>query len=111
MSNETLRLFSGFLLLLTGSLAFAEYPVLTATSAYARAEVRAGPYGTGSPENLVLIHNGSAAAGQQWRADEGQRICGRRSGNPSDPASPLGPWYCISSYADISPGQPTYGNF
>lgn len=98
-------------LVLASHAAYAEYAVLTATDNYCAAEVRIGSYRTGDPLELRLVHSGSASKGQAWTGSEGERVCGRRNGNPSDCQSKATNWFCISPYKDLNPGKLVPGEF
>lgn len=97
--------------ILSAQLANAEYAVLKAADNYCAAEVRIGIYKTGDPLELRLVHGGAATKGQTWTGAEGERVCGRRNGNPSDCQSKATNWFCISPYKDLNPGKQVPGEF
>ena len=90
----------------------AEYAEMTASSAYCKAEIRAGQYGNGQAESLPTIYAGKTAQGQVWTMPEGIRICARREAIPGNCDTPVANgWSCISPVVGISEGQVVKGSF
>ncbi len=76
----------------------AGYPVVQAKANYCRADIRVGNESTPA-DQMSVLRDGSVAAGNEFRGQERQRICVRRSNFPSDCNSGLGGWNCISGNA------------
>lgn len=108
----SLRRIGIVLAVLTVTHAHAEFGILTAGDNYCKAEVRAGPYGSGNPDQLSPLTSGRVSQGDEFRQGEGVRICARREGTPGNCSSPVSPnWLCVSPTAGISVGQAVKNTF
>ena len=80
------------------------YPVLEATKAFARVEVRSGA-GASGWNSMATVYDGECERGQSWAGGEGEKLAARHCLWPNDSGSTMSQPYVVSGTAGLEVGR------